>query len=126
MAEEYVTPPTGDITDNDRLMALLAYIFGLLVPLIILLSEGSKNRPFQRYHAIQSLGLGVAVLLYEVVICVVYTLLTAITGGILGMCLWILFFLPFIPIIMYAIKAYQGEYVEIPVVTDFMKQQGWL
>jgi len=126
VAEEYVTPPTGDITDNDRLMALLAYIFGLLVPLIILLSEGSKNRPFQRYHAIQSLGLGVAVLLYEVVICVVYTLLTAITGGILGMCLWILFFLPFIPIIMYAIKAYQGEYVEIPVVTDFMKQQGWL
>ena len=126
MADDYTAPPGGDITDNDKLMALLAYIFGLIVPLIILLSEESKNRPFQRYHAIQSLGLGVAILLYEVVICVVYTLLTAVTGGILGICLWILFFLPFIPIIMYGIQAYQGEYVEIPVVTDFMKQQGWL
>ena len=126
MANDYTAPPAGDITDNDKLMGLLAYIFGILVPLIILLSEESKNRPFQRYHAIQSLGLTAAIFIYEVLACVVSAILTAISAGILGACLWILFVLPLVPIILYGIKAYQGEYVEIPVVTDFMKQQGWL
>ena len=126
MANDYMTPPASDITDNDRLMGLLAYLFGILVPLIILLSEDSKNRPFQRYHAVQSLGLTAAIFIYEILACVVFTILTTVSLGVLSFCLWILFVLPLVPTILYGIKAYQGEYVEIPVVTDFMKQQGWL
>jgi len=126
MTEASTTPPAGDMTDNDRLMALLAYLISVIVPLIILLSEEMKKRPFQRYHAIQSLGLSVVYVVYEIVACLLYTLLTAVSAGILGVCLWILWFLPLIPMIYYAIKAYQGEYVEIPVLTNFMKQQGWL
>jgi uncharacterized membrane protein len=126
MAQGSSSPPAGDITENDRLMALLAYIIGVIVPIIILLSEGMKNRPFQRYHAIQSLGLWVATLIYSVVACIVYFLLTTITFGILGLCLWIIFLLPLVPVILYGIKAYQGEWVVIPVVTDFVKGQGWV
>jgi uncharacterized membrane protein len=126
MAQESFTPPAGDITENDRLMALLAYILGVIVPIIILVSEEMKNRPFQRYHAIQSLGLWVASLIYSVVACIAYFLLTTITLGLLGVCLWIVFLLPIVPVILYGIKAYQGEWVVIPVVTDFMKKQGWL
>ena len=126
MTQGSSSPPAGDITENDRLMALLAYIFGVIVPIIILVSEGMKNRPFQRYHAIQSLGLWVATLIYSVVACIVYFLLTTITFGILGLCLWIIFLLPLVPVILYGIKAYQGEWVVIPVVTDFVKGQGWL
>jgi len=126
MAQGSSSPPAGDITESDRLMALLAYITGVIVPIIILLSEGMKNRPFQRYHAIQSLGLWVATLIYSVVACIVYFLLTTITFGILGLCLWIIFLLPLVPVILYGIKAYQGEWVVIPVVTDFVKGQGWV
>jgi uncharacterized membrane protein len=126
MAEQHTVPPSGDVTDNDKLMALLAYIFAVVVPVIILLAEDMKDRPFQRYHAIQSLGLSAASLVYEIVACVVFTLLTAVTAGILGVCLWFLFLLPVIPAIIYAIQAYQGKWVEIPVLTDFMKQQSWL
>jgi len=126
MTQGSSSPPAGDITENDRLMALLAYIFGVIVPIIILVSEGMKNRPFQRYHAIQSLGLWVATLIYSVVACIVYFLLTTITFGILGLCLWIIFLLPLVPVILYGIKAYQGEWVVIPVVTDFVKGQGWV
>jgi uncharacterized membrane protein len=126
MAEQYTVPPSGDVTDNDKLMALLAYIFAVIVPVIILLAEDMKDRPFQRYHAIQSLGLSAVSLVYEIVACVVFTLLTAVTGGILGICLWFLFLLPVVPAIIYAIQAYQGKWLEIPVLTDFMKQQGWL
>ena len=126
MTQGSSSPPAGDITENDRLMALLAYVFGVIVPIIILVSEGMKNRPFQRYHAIQSLGLWVATLIYSVVACIVYFLLTTITFGILGLCLWIIFLLPLVPVILYGIKAYQGEWVVIPVVTDFVKGQGWV
>jgi uncharacterized membrane protein len=126
MAQESSSPPAGGITENDRLMALLAYIIGVIVPIVILVSEENKNRPFQRYHAIHSLGLWVASLIYSVVACIVYFLLTTITLGILGLCLWIIFLLPLVPVILYGIKAYQGEWVVIPVVTDFIKGQGWV
>ncbi len=126
MTQGSSSPPAGDVTENDRLMALLAYIIGVIVPIVILVSEEMKNRPFQRYHAIQSLGLWVASLIYSVVACIVYLLLTTITLGILGVCLWIIFLLPVVPVILYGIKAYQGEWVVIPVVTDFIKEQGWV
>jgi len=125
MTQGSSNPPSGDVTENDRLMALLAYIIGVIVPIIILVSEENKNRPFQRYHAIQSLGLWVASSIYSVVACIAYFVLTTITLGILGVCLWILFLLPLVPVILYGIKAYQGEWVVIPVVTDFIKGQGW-
>jgi len=126
MGEGFFCFKDRDTTENDRLMALLAYILGVIVPIIILVSEEMKNRPFQRYHAIQSLGLWVASLIYSVVACIVYLMLTTITLGILGVCLWIIFLLPVVPVILYGIKAYQGEWVVIPVVTDFIKKQGWL
>jgi len=126
MTQGSSSPPAGDITENDRLMALLAYILGVIVPIIILVSEEMKNRPFQRYHAIQSLGLWVASLIYSVVACIVYLMLTTITLGILGVCLWIIFLLPIVPVILYGIKAYQGAWVVITVVTDFITKQGWL
>ena len=125
MTQGSSSPPAGDITENDRLMALLAYIIGVIVPIIVLVSEENKNRPFQRYHAIQSLGLWVASLIYSVLACIVYFVLSTITLGILGVCLWVIFLLPLVPVILYGIKAYQGEWVVIPVVTDFIKGQGW-
>jgi uncharacterized membrane protein len=49
MAEEFVTPPTDDITDNDKLMAALSYPIPI-VALIILIAEDMKARPFQKFH----------------------------------------------------------------------------
>ncbi len=119
-----------EATENDRLMAALAYasqiIIPVVVPLIMLLSESSKNRPFQRYHAVQSLGFLVAAVIYEIVAAIVFTILTVISLGCLGLILWILFFLPIIPALYYAYLAYQGKRFEIPWVTNFMRQQKWL
>lgn len=125
MAEEKA-PPTEEITENDKLMAALSYIIVVIVPLIILLSENLKDRPYQRYHAITSLALAVVYIIYEAVISLFYCGATVITGGILGLCLWIVFFLPFIPALYYAYLSYQGQYFEIPVLTDFIKNQGWV
>jgi uncharacterized membrane protein len=100
----------------------------LLVPLIILLTE-SKNRPFQRYHAIQSLGLSVVIFVVNIGWCILSALIGLVTAG-LGCILAPISFLVFIAVVgvslYYAYKAYQGEMFEIPVLTNFLKQQKWL
>lgn len=115
----------AEITDNDKFMALLAYIIGVLVPLVILLSESGKKRPFQRYHAINSLGVWAAALGYWVPFwfCVLFLGVFLFP---LACLFWFFGFLPWILFIYHGLQAYQGKYFEIPVVTKFMKNQGWL
>lgn len=119
-----------DSTDNDRLMAALAYasqaVVPVLVPAIMLLAEESKERPFQKFHAVQSLGFLVAAIVYEVLAAIVYCGLTALTSGCLGCVLWIIFLVPVLPALYYAYQAYQGLYFKIPLLTDFLVQSKWL
>jgi uncharacterized membrane protein len=98
-----------DITSDDKLWALLAYVLSPLVPIIILFLEDKKNRPFIREHNMQALVLGI---------------LIAILGILLSwtVCLPMLFWFY---LIYLGIKAYQGESVTIPIITDFVKNQGW-
>jgi len=51
--------PTTDVTSDDKLWALLAYIFSPLVPVIVMLMEDKKNRPFLKAHNAQALVLGI-------------------------------------------------------------------
>ncbi|HOG48420.1 MAG TPA: hypothetical protein PLJ35_13230 [Anaerolineae bacterium] len=120
--------PAGDqsVSDNDRLMAALSYAITGIVSLIVLLGESGKTRAFQRYHAIQSLGLAAAIIIYELLFSLCYCVLTTVTGGVLGCILWILGFVPWVPALYYAYQAYQGQMFEIPVLTQFMRQQKWL
>lgn len=122
----------SDVNDNDKLMAALSYFLTPIVGIIVLLVDTMKARPYQRYHAIQSIGLFVAELIFYVLACVV----TAVCGAILTatviltpltICLPLLFFLPIIPNIYYAYLAYtKPGYFEIPTLSKFMVQQGWL
>jgi len=108
------TNPT-DITSDDKLWSLLAYIFTPIVPIIILLMEEKKNRPFIRYHNAHALAWGI---------------INIVAGTLLSAVLFFCFGAPSIIIwavgIYFGYKAYQGEYVKIPVVTDFLTKQNWL
>lgn len=128
-------PPSGawpakDVTDNDKLMAALAYatqvIVPIIVPAVMLLAEESKKRPFQKFHAIQSLGFLVAAVVYEVLAVIVFTVLTVVSAGCLGCILWVLFLVPVVPAFYYAWQAYKGLYFKIPFLTDFMVNSKWL
>ncbi len=116
--------PSQSVTDNDRLMAALSYVIAVIVSLIVLFSE-AKNREFQRYHAIQSLGLSAVAVVYEIVVMLISCGLTALVPF-LGCVTWILPLLPAIPFLYYAYQAYQGKTFEIPYLTNFMRQQKWL
>lgn len=105
MAEEMVGAPAGgEITQDDKLWALLSYIFAPLIGIIVLLIEDKKNRPFLKYNAVISIILGI--------------LAAVLSWACIGILVW-----------FYAIylgfKSYQGEWVEVPVISDFVRNQGW-
>ncbi len=105
-------PYVGDVTQDDKLWAALAWVFTPLVPIIILLMQDKKDRPFIKAHNMQALVWGV-----------VFYVLVAITSMFLiGLCLWPI---GFILQLYWAYQAYQGKLVVIPVLTDFVKNQGW-
>jgi uncharacterized protein len=104
--------PPADITSDDKLWALLAYILSPIVPIIILLMEDKKNRPFLKAHNVQALVLGIAGL-------VINTVLSFIFIGCLTSVLYLIL------VIYYGVKAYKGEYITIPVITNWVKSQGW-
>ncbi len=102
-----------DVTDDDKLWALLSWILAPIVPIIVLLLEDKKSRPFIKYNAIQALAL-------TLVGYVVSSVLSAVLiGCFTGIAL-------FIYVIYLAIQSYQGKWVTVPVVTDFCKGQGWI
>jgi len=112
------------ITDNDKLLAAVCYIFWPAA-VFVLLSEENKKRPFQRYHAVQSLGF----LTVAVVFIMVFGCCLAVSQMIHDVfaCLVAPFCLiPAAIAIWFAYRAYQGEQFEVPYLTQFMKQQGWL
>jgi uncharacterized membrane protein len=123
----YQAPPTSDVTDNDKLMAALSYFLTPIVPIIVLIVESMKVRAYQKYHAVQGLGLFVVELVFWVLACCLFSIIAVTPLAPLTCVLWLLFFLPIIPNIYYAIVAYtKPAYFEIPAVTQFMKKQGWL
>ncbi|MBN1145689.1 MAG: DUF4870 domain-containing protein [Anaerolineales bacterium] len=101
-----------EITSDDKLWAALGYPIGLIA-LIMLLMEDKKNRPFIKFHAVQSLVLNVALIILMIILTI------TVVGAICAPLLWFVTFWP-------AYEAYQGKYLEIPVVTNFIKNQGWV
>lgn len=114
MSEAPETPIGPEVTSDDKLWAALSYVFAPIIGIIVLLMEDKKNRPFIKFHAVQSIAA-------SVVVWIVVAILATVTLGIGGLCaplVWLVF-------LYWAYKAYQGEMVNIPVVTDFVKNQGW-
>lgn len=100
-----------EITSDDRLWATLSWIpvspLWPIMSILVLLLEDQKNRPFVRYHAVVSLVTGIVLIPLSVVTCGVAALV------------YVVFF-------YWAYMAYKGEMVEIPWVSNWVRQQGWV
>lgn len=107
-----MTTGSSSVTSDDKLFAALAYLFTPLAPIIILLLEDKKNRPFIKQHNMQALVWGV--------VAFVLSFLMGLT-----IILACVFWLVYIPQVYWAYQAYQGKSVNIPVITDLVKNQGW-
>ncbi len=119
------TPPDS----NDKLLAGLSYwtqvVLPAVLPAVLLLTGESKRSPFIGHHAIQSLALLVATVLYEIAAGIVFVVVSALIPC-LACGVWLIFLLPLVPIVYYGWLAFQGQYVEIPYLTRFLKQNALL
>ncbi len=109
MAEQ---PMMTDVTDDDKLWAALAYVFTPLIPVILMLMEDKKNRPYIRAHNAQALAWGIVLFILTFLLSFV---LIGVCIGLAGFALQL----------FWGYKAYQGEMIEIPVISNFVKNQGW-
>ena len=112
MADQVPSSEMSDITNDDKLWALLGYIFSPIVPVIVLLIADKKSRPFIKYHNVQSLVIGVVILVLSFLLA--WTVFLACVPFVI----WLV-------MVYWGIQAYQGKWVEIPLVTNFVKKQGW-
>jgi len=103
---------TEEPSSDDRLWALLAYILSPIVPIIALLMEEKKSRPYIRFHSVQALVLGVINLVLGLVLSATIVL------ACIPLFIWLY-------MIYLGVLAYQGKPFTVPFLTDFIKKQGW-
>lgn len=96
-----------DSSGDDRLFAALAYALSPLMPVLILLMPDKKDQEFVRAHNAQALIVGVLLWIFFV----------PLTFG-CGSIAWLI-------MLYLAYEAYQGKTINIPVVTNFVKNQNW-
>ncbi len=118
MSDEMQSPPPappvagGDApSDTGKILAAVGYLVGI-VALIAILIEPYKNERFVRHHAIQALGVWVCWILLGIVATI------PIIGWIIGAVGWIVLL---VISILAAIKAFQGEYYEVPLIYGVVK-----
>ncbi len=101
-------PMSPDVTSDDKLWAALSYLPFLwpVISIIMFFWEEKKGRAFIKYHAVQSIAIGVAAYL-----------LYAVCGLGILVHLYMLYL---------AYDAYQGNLSKVPFITDFIKNQGWV
>jgi uncharacterized protein len=103
----------SSVTSDDRLWSALGYPIALIA-IVMLLMEEKKTRPFIKFHAVQAIA-------FNVVLWVVIFLLSFVTLGFGALCVPLLWLVTLWP----AIDSYRGNYTQIPVITNFIKKQGW-
>lgn len=100
----------GPVNDTSKILAALSYPLWFPVAIIAFLIEPYKNEKFVKFHAIQGLALGLAIWVIGFVT----------SFFLIG---FFVYLIGFVYQIILGIKAWNGEYVEVPVVFGMIKGQ---
>ena len=121
--------PPKTTTENERLLAALAYFSQLVVPLVLPLllitNRNTRESSFVRQHAVQAIALVVAAVLYYLVALLVLLLLRSEAQA-LVIALALLLLPPAFVSLYYAVRAVTGNWTELPWLSDFLKDTGLL
>lgn len=107
-----VASPTAGLDEN--VAGLLSYVLGWVTGLIFFLID---KRPFVRFHAIQSIGLSIALFAVYLVIGVLFTMLHFMSMGFLALAIYPLLGLLILVLWIFMMyKAYQHEKFMLPII----------
>ncbi|MDW7981610.1 MAG: hypothetical protein RMH81_02155 [Thermomicrobium sp.] len=103
-------------SENDRLLAALGYVFWIVIPAVVLLSD-LRRSTFAYVHALQGLVFGGASVLFLILYsCLAFAITAAVP--LLGCILWPGYFLPLALGLYYAYRSYTASETEFPVLSD--------
>lgn len=106
-----VVESEAGITSDDKLWGALSYF--PIIAIIMLLIDEKRSRPFIKYHAVQAIALAIVLGVLNFILALIPVV------NCISPLLWLVMLWP-------AIGAFQGNYTDIPVVTSFIKGQGWV
>jgi uncharacterized membrane protein len=96
------------IGDDEKMWGALCQLIPLIGLLVIFALDDQKNKPFVRYHAVVSVAVALILLVVNLVTCAIAVPLTLL-----------------VPLFL-AWKAYSGEVFDVPGVTKFLVDKGYL
>jgi uncharacterized membrane protein len=99
---------SGPASDNSKMLAALGYVIWP-VALVAMFIEPYKNEKWVKSHAVQALALNLAIYVLSAVTTPIFGL--GIVVGIAG----------FVYTILLAVKAWNGENIEVPMIYGFVK-----
>ncbi|KAF0208709.1 MAG: DUF4870 domain-containing protein [Actinomycetota bacterium] len=99
---------SGPASDNSKMLAAIGYVIWP-VALIAILIEPYKNEKWVKSHAVQALALNLVIYVLSAVTTPIFGL--GILVGIGG----------FVYSILLAVKAWNGESIEVPMIYGFVK-----
>ena len=103
-----------EISADDKLWSAIGYLLPIFA-IIALFQEDKKERKFIHYHAVQAVVFGIILLLIILIVSVV----TFLFGSLCAPLVWLITLWP-------SYDAYRGKYTDIPYVTGFIKNRGWV
>ena len=132
--EPFDIDETGDATalsatEDAKLLAGLSYISQIVLPavlpVILLATQETKRSAYLRYHVVHNLAFTVLAILYYLIAALVYVVVTA-AAPCLACFLWVLFLVPAGVLIYYGYMGFTGKCPEVPWLTQYLKQVGWV
>ena len=116
-------------TEDAKLLAGLSYISQIVLPavlpVILLATQETKRSAYLRYHVVHNLAITVLAILYYLVATLVYVVISAVVPCLLCF-LWVLFLVPVGVLIYYGYMGFTGKCPEVPWLTQYLKQEGWV
>ena len=107
MAQEKVTVESfGTIEAEDKTWGGLIWLLYPLLGIVALLIDDKKKRAYIKHHAVQSIAACIVVMIASI----------TLIGAILGPVFWI----------WGMINGFSGKPMNIPVITNLCKKQGWI
>jgi uncharacterized membrane protein len=118
VAAEDNWPPEGEVSRDDRNMAMIAWLLslftGFIGPLVIYFMKKDESK-FVAFHAMQCILFGAVAFVFVMIIVMPLAFVTCGVGS-------ILVFLPMVVDIMWMVKANKGEWADLPVIADWARK----
>jgi uncharacterized membrane protein len=108
---------------TDNLVSAICYVIGPLAAIFLFIAPYSTNKAV-RFHAFQSLFLSIALFVVNIVLSTLWSSMYMVTGvGVLLGLIMSFFGLAVLALfVVLAVRAYQGQGIEVPVVSQFAHQ----